>query len=403
MTAGRPCRFSASRAADDDPAADQAAGKVTMTTLGKIGLFGDQVMQYAFLRIYARSRGLDVEVPHWDGRLLFGHDGAGLARPGGAYADGNGHLRLGVDAMAPVIAEYLGVDWKRLFGVLVRKQRLAVTDVGIDFLKGDDLLRTDQSGACRDLLGWFQFDTRFYRPHQQFFRALFRPQPEIDARLTAAWDRISTSAGTVVGLHLRRGDRLNLPMNTNEWIAPVDWYQRWLEENWHTLDNPVLFLASDSIGAVRGHFAKYRPLTSADLLGGLSAPANGLPDGTPGYYPDFYFLSRCDIGLISNSMFSFTAAMLNDTGRLFLRPVLAEKRLRPFDPWHDKPILRRTMDTSFLRRYGEYLEISYLAAGWQGVVTSALWRIPRFWCLRAALNAVAAAYGRNIRFGFNAY
>ena len=45
---------------------------ITMTKLGQMGRFGNQVFQYMFLKTYARRHGLKVQVPKWIGNDLFG-------------------------------------------------------------------------------------------------------------------------------------------------------------------------------------------------------------------------------------------------------------------------------------------------------------------------------------------
>jgi hypothetical protein len=377
------------------------ADSVTQSTLGKIGLFGDQLLQYAFLRIYANLHGLAVQVPHWDGRRLFGLNDA--VSDGKSSAGRGGKIRLGVDAMLPVIADYLGVDWKNAFGLLTRKHAGAVPDIGVEFIKGEDILGPAREPHCTDLFGWFQFHTRYYAPHKAFLRALFRPVKPIENPLEQAWQALAARGKTIIGIHMRRGDRLGLPLNTNEWVAPVRWHLEWLDSHWHSFDKPVLFLASDSIDAVHRHFAAYQPVTANDLVRvGPRASCDALRE-LPPYYPDFFFLSRCDIVVTSNSMFSFTASMLNDRARLFLRPDLGRRGLMPFDPWNSKPILRRNMYASFYRRYGDYLRISYLAGGMPEVIKSLLRRIPRYWLLRWGVNTLGRFHGRKLRFYFESY
>jgi hypothetical protein len=133
-----------------------------------------------------------------------------------------------------------------------------------------------------------------------------------------------------VGLHLRRGDFGDAPY----WPAPNEWYLEYLRELWPTLEHPVLFIASDESEKVIEDFAEYSPVTCEDL--GLSL------DGAP-FYPDFYLLSQCDILAISNSTFSFAAAMLNERATIFRRPDFKQKMLIAFDPWKSHPILHREL------------------------------------------------------------
>jgi hypothetical protein len=396
-----PGTLSIEETGSDNSSGAGSRNKVTMTTLGKIGRFGDQILQYSFLRIYANVHGLDVETPDWDGRLLFALNDTICSKD--YYVDLNRKLRLGTDAMLPVILDYLGVDWKNAFGLLIRKYKVPVLDIAVEFIKGNDILAGNKGPPCMDLFGWFQFHTSYYASHKTFLRSLFHPVKVVEDTLLEAWGRVKSKGNTIIGIHLRRGDRMNIPLNTCEWIAPVQWYLQWLETHWHTFDRPVLFLASDSIDKVKGYFSNYRPVTTSSLLQDFPNIRCGELNKIPAYYPDFYFLSLCDIVAISNSMFSFTASMLNERGRTFVRPNLGTRGLIPFDPWNSKPIVRRNMYTSFCRRYGEYLRLSYLAGGVSEVQKSLFKRIPKYWLLRWTINNAARFYGRRLSFHFESY
>ena len=50
---------------------DSRRPTVASSTLGAIGRFGNQVLQYGFLRLYAERHGLALETPPWIGRELF--------------------------------------------------------------------------------------------------------------------------------------------------------------------------------------------------------------------------------------------------------------------------------------------------------------------------------------------
>jgi hypothetical protein len=103
---------------------------------------------------------------------------------------------------------------------------------------------------------------------------------------------------------------------------------------WDTLDAPALYIATDEPAKVLPDFAAYHPITAADL----KLPAFGAD-----YYPDFYILGQADHVAISNSSFSFSACMMNERSRTFLRPDLFAGKLMPFDPWNDEPLLHREL------------------------------------------------------------
>jgi hypothetical protein len=59
----------------------------------------------------------------------------------------------------------------------------------------------------------------------------------------------------------------------------------------------------------------------------------------PRFYPDWYLLTQCDLLALSNSTFSYSAALMNESGRLFVRPTLPDGTLERFDPWDSEPLL----------------------------------------------------------------
>ena len=258
---------------------------VTMATLGLNGRFANQIFQYAFLRIYAHENGLGYETPPWTGNRLFGCDNPQVSRS------------------LPVVRERSNELAEALFP------------------------NTDKPFKNVDLWGYFQYHTSFYAPYKKIFRELFRPVPDIKAKLAKAEKKLRARGNTVVGLHLRRGDY----GYGYFFVAPSQWYLEWLDGFWDTLDKPILFIASDEPEKVLNDFARYDPVTSRDL-------DLYLPEAE--CYPDFYLLSKCDVLAISNSSYSFAAAMLNERARFFSRPHLPTRKLISFDPWNSETIFR---------------------------------------------------------------
>ncbi|MEQ8999220.1 MAG: FkbM family methyltransferase [Coleofasciculus sp. B1-GNL1-01] len=258
---------------------------ITMSTLGKNGRFANQIFQYAFLKIYAKEHNLRVETPTWIGQYLFGHSEPPISK------------------QFPLVIE----ETNELSEACIPAYKEGFHNV--------------------DFWGYFQYNTKYYAPHKEYFRSLFKPVPELERKMTAALERLRSRGKTVVGLHLRRGDY----GYEYFFVAPNEWYIDWLKGLWETLEEPVLFIASDEPETVIGDFVEYNPITSQDLGIGLSEAQ---------FYPDFYLLSQCDIVAISNSSFSFVACMLNEQGKFFFRPHLQSEKLIPFDPWNSETILR---------------------------------------------------------------
>lgn len=250
---------------------------VSLSTLGHNGRFGNQLLQYAFVRLYAQEHGLVAQVPDWIGRDLFDLD------------DPFPERRL------PVVEE-------------------AHTDVFASLNR-----QSDRVFANCDLYGYFAGHSgRWRRPDG--FRALFSPAAKLRQPLGRALEQVSARGRTLVAMHLRRGDF----GARGYWIAPTSWYREWLKGLWGQLDAPVLYIATDDPSVI-GDFSDFSPLHDAGL--GVDLPGAG-------FYLDHFLLSRAHHLGISNSTFSFTAAMLNVRSRSFWRPDPQLRQMTPFDPWN---------------------------------------------------------------------
>lgn len=247
---------------------------VSMSTLGHYGRFGNQLFQYAALKIYARLNGLRAEVPlDWDGRKWF----------------------VGCNDL-PISRR-------------VRGQTIPTECI---WLNGNGFEGYDIKGYC-------QYHTSLFAPYKDYFRLLYKFIKPLERVLK---ESLPQEQGTLIGIHIRLSD-YRLPGRSAN-IAPKKWYLDWLRDNWKKFDNPVLFIASDEIDNVIEEFREYKPHA-------YSAGAN--------FLYDFYTLSHCDYLLISNSTFSFTAAMLNEKGKEFHRPDFEKEKMVSFDPWDSKPLL----------------------------------------------------------------
>ncbi|WP_284638266.1 alpha-1,2-fucosyltransferase [Paenibacillus silviterrae] len=262
---------------------------VSIRCLGKIGRFGNQVFQYAFVKVYAHKYNLRVETPEWIGQYLFGHKDP------------------------PIQAKYKHIMDKKLRKVphLLTARKPHYKNV--------------------DLKGYFLFHPQVYASYKSYFRSLFQPVPEVRSVVEKGLGLLKSRGNTIVGLHLRRGDFLaNQHRKRYQKFFPVvpnEWYIAWLRSIWGKLDNPVLFIASDEPELVLPDFREFKPVTSSDL--NMSLPKAS-------FYPDYYILSNCDILAISYSTFSYSASMLNRRGKLFVRPIMELKKLVPYDPWNSK-------------------------------------------------------------------
>ena len=252
---------------------------VTMRKLGKYGRFGNQLFQYAYLRLFCD----EYQCPPWIGQFLFGHDDP------------------------PVTEKFPRITEKHIHEIAKSK------------VFGRDNV---------DIRGYFQYHTSCYP--KEAFRALFQPVPAVKEQVDLVPHMMRSGGKTVVGAHVRRGDFGKVRTKGGRWCfpAPTQWYLDWLEEHWSRLPDPVLYVASDDLDNVLPDFAAYKPHS-----------ANMSPDEAP-YYGDFYMLTQCDYLLISNSSFSFAASMVNGFQPTCYRPRLSLKKLIPYNPWNAYTFLR---------------------------------------------------------------
>jgi FkbM family methyltransferase len=270
----------------DPPAAkptDRNRPFVTMSDLGTKGRFGNQLLQYGLIRLYAARLGAQALFPDWIGRDLFGHD------------DG---LPFGLRPTAAI-------------------DDAVVTNV----LAG----RTTQTRPNVDVSGYFCGDVRDWAKGKAEFQRMFEPALKVRHHADAALRRVMKSGRTLVALHLRRGDYGQGPF----WIAPAEWYKQWLAQVWPGLDAPVLYLATDE-PQIAEQFREFKPITAEQL----GKPLPGVE-----FFTDHWVMRHADLLATSNSTFSGTAALLNRKPVRCVRPDRAINGLREFNPWAEKVLL----------------------------------------------------------------
>jgi hypothetical protein len=250
--------------------------RVQKTTLGGHGRFGNQLLQYAFVRLHAAEHDLIAEFPDWIGRDLFDLD----------------------DPLPS--ASLLQVNEK-------------------DFDLSDMLGPGGPALAERDVIGSFVGTAVKWADRAAEFRALFTPGAKIRPLLDGALHALKRAGNTVVAIHIRHGDF----GYGKFWIAPPNWYLAWLRRIWPELDTPVLYVATDD-SAVVPQFAEFSPWDRSRL--GVDIPGAD-------FIVDHHILQSAAHVAISNSTFSFTAAMLNERALGFMRPHPDRRELVPFEPW----------------------------------------------------------------------
>ena len=285
---------------------------ITMRKLGFMGQAGNQFMQVAFVRTYAKRFGLDYQLPPWGGQYLFGH------------------------ADPPVTAKL--PQWKEPQEPCKYGEPYGIPIPPV----GDECVN-------HDFVGWAQYRTSWYAPDKDFIQGLFRVvSPERD-RVEPALELLRAKGDTIISLHLRRGDsgRLIFP------LTPIVWCLKWLHEHWGRFKNPALFIATEDISLVK-YFHYYNPVVDQDLgivPTGKPPPEYRYPHTRDkpspqslDWFPDWYILQHSDVLLASDSSYSVTAAMMNRSIQEFWRPRLSLQRFEQCDPWNMSFITKEHLD-----------------------------------------------------------
>lgn len=252
---------------------------VAKSDIGATGRFGNQILQYLYLRAYARRHGLTACAPDWIGRYLY-------------------------DLDDPFI-------------------ETAVPERKVEGAGGEALLGSGKPApAGIDILGFCQIHTSAYETEREWLQSLFEPRENWRDALDAALGAVRGDKSTLVAVHIRRGDVAGREPD----ILPA--IERWLSELWPTLDRPRLYVATEDMAESRARLAAFAPIT-ADRL---PPPPAGVE-----FLFDHHILRQADIVAISPGTFSFSAALLNRGARGSWRPDLKAGQMVPFDPWNDQP------------------------------------------------------------------
>ena len=339
---------------------------LSMSWLGRLGRFGNQLFQYAFLRICARNGGASVQCRGWAGETLFGlqDERVGQVLPPAIEGEEPGRGPL------DIVPE----------GILYMERRAGAKSRRV----GPGALEHGLAGV--NLFGFFQFHTRHYRPYRDYISSLYCPVPDLEKDLRGGLDRLRSRGKTVVGIHLRRGDFFEAARLAFAVVFPAEWYARWLESVWDELEDPVLLVCSDDLESVLPAFEKFCPVTSRDL--DVVLPERMRGQGVD-FYVDFWLLSQCDLVAISNGSFGITACLLSERAREFVRPSPAlDGTLVSFDPWDCEPILWFGSDRSqWIKSLGGAVWTTWRTLGAWGALKCLCWHYPMGWLKHAAVRA----------------
>ncbi|WP_170585667.1 hypothetical protein [Ruegeria arenilitoris] len=259
---------------------------ITNAEIGGNGRFGNQIFQYMFLSFHAAKYGLEFANPPWDGDVIF-------------------KIQPGRNSL-PEQDRKLVEDIKDPQHCPIRNATGPLDGV--------------------DVSGYFQYTTSFYSPQRDRLCGEFSFKPPYSdfAKRLQGW--FSELPGTVVAVHMRRGD-----YGTGIFFrAPSEWYTAWLATLQKRVGELTVYVASDELDEVLGGFDAFKTVSAKD------AP-HPLP--SPEFVTDFMALCVAPHVAISNSSMSFAATMFNAVATSFYRPSLKERRLIEYDPWDAEVLL----------------------------------------------------------------
>ncbi|HUB95463.1 MAG TPA: alpha-1,2-fucosyltransferase [Stellaceae bacterium] len=277
--------------ANPSVAGEGAQSVIAMSNLGHNAGFANQLFQYSFLRLYGLRNDAAVETPAWIGEDVYGF------------------------ARRPIAREL----------PMVKGDQWSVRDLA---------LWTDPRPPVNvDFWGYFQNPPPCWRAHRAFLRRLFAPLPPWREPISRWLERHRPPGTTLVAIHVRRGDYI-LYGSQKPWFRPIPeaWYLRWLAQIWPTLENPVLFVATDDRDAVLPAFAAYSPLVATDAEAEMPEPR---------FLADFEIMAQAELLAVCNSSFSHMAALLAPPRqRTFIASIEGES-FEPYDPWATDDFWRR--------------------------------------------------------------
>ena len=267
---------------------------VSMTSLGQNGQFGNQIIQYIFLRLVAKRRDAIVQTPPWIGQELFGFDDPVPVLQFPYWVD-----PAMTNWSKSIIESQIIQDWH-------------------DFLRKD--INIVPAFTSTDFIGFFTNNSSDYAYEKDFIRGLFRFLPRFEEDSQKKLNSLKAVRRKVLAVHLRRGDF----GYDHFYRAPCVWYERWIQEKGFNPDEWLIYICSETPEPYQNRFKGFRVMSGLDFE----------TDAKLAPYLDFYIMTKADYILASNSSFSFVPAMLNDVAEGFARPNIELEGLENFDPWN---------------------------------------------------------------------
>jgi hypothetical protein len=183
-----------------------------------------------------------------------------------------------------------------------------------------------------DISGYFHYHTKCLKEYKNLFFDTFSLDQNLIDVVQGGLKKIEAK---IIAVHVRAGDYVDLEKLNGGFgftITPSFSEINTTIQNLSLMNKKsqqLIYLATDDLEYAAKGLASFGIdyITSKDIA----------PDGCKysDLILDFCVLTLADVLLISNSSFSFSAAMLNKVGKSFFRPNINNKKYQLFDPWDD--------------------------------------------------------------------
>jgi hypothetical protein len=284
-----------------------------MSNLGKNGRFGNQIFQYFFLKLIEMELDCEISTAHWIGNTIFN------------------------------IAKTIPIEESNNFLLLERiATRNESPDLHLEQIK--KIIRTNKFNRI-DISGYFQYHTKYLKKYQGKFKGIFDIDDSFSQKTNEALKKLKEDSQPLIALHYRAGDYIEHEKSNHPiFVSPgIDAISQKIDDIYSQIKerNPIVYLASDDLPYASALLSSkgISHITSLDF--GFDKKEDDL------LALDFTLFTLADILLISNSSFSFVAAMLSKKGKYFFRPRIEDKKYVAFDPWDDY-VLRQKITTLYV-------------------------------------------------------
>jgi hypothetical protein len=286
---------------------------VQMSNLGKNGRFGNQIFQHFFLKLAAMELGCEISTPQWIGNSIFN-----------------------IPKTIPLEESTNFFPFERI------ATRNDSPDLHLEQIK--KIISANNLNRI-DISGYFQYHTKHLKKYQRKFKDLFDIDDSITRMTNEALKKIKKDSQPLIALHFRAGDYLEHEKSNHPFFAPpnIDAIYQKIDGIYSQIKerNSIVYLASDDLPYASALLSSKGISHFTSLDCGFDKNEDDL------LALDFTLFTLADILLISNSSFSFAAAMLSKNGKYFFRPRIEDKKYVAFDPWDDY-VLRQKVTTLYI-------------------------------------------------------